>query len=68
MRAKRPGANGNRGETTRGANGIRGETTRIQMNEWSSRSSIEKRETTQLDNLLIPVKINSSKIKKVETV
>jgi hypothetical protein len=38
MRAKRPGANGNRGETTRangdrgettqGANGIRGETTR----------------------------------------
>jgi len=28
MRAKRPGANGNRGETTQGANGIRGETTR----------------------------------------
>ena len=28
MRAKRPGANGNRGETTKGANGIRGETTR----------------------------------------
>jgi hypothetical protein len=27
MRAKRPGANGNRGETTKGANGIRGETT-----------------------------------------
>ena len=27
--AKRPGANGNRGETTRGKNGIRGETTRI---------------------------------------
>jgi hypothetical protein len=26
--AKRPGANGNRGETTQGANGIRGETTR----------------------------------------
>ena len=28
MRAKRPGANGNRGEKTQGANGIRGETTR----------------------------------------
>ena len=25
MGAKRPGANGNRGETTQGANGIRGE-------------------------------------------
>jgi hypothetical protein len=30
MRAKRPGANENRGETTQGANGIRGETTRYQ--------------------------------------
>ena len=28
MRAKRPGTNGNRGETSQGANGIRGETTR----------------------------------------
>jgi hypothetical protein len=29
MKAKRPGAKGNKGETTHGANGIRGETTRI---------------------------------------
>jgi hypothetical protein len=29
MRTKRPGANGNRGETTHGMNRIRGETTRI---------------------------------------
>ena len=32
MRAKRPGANGNMGETTQGANGIRGETTRYLTN------------------------------------
>jgi hypothetical protein len=31
MRAKRPGANGNRGEMTQGANGIRGETTRYRL-------------------------------------
>jgi hypothetical protein len=31
MRAKRPGANGNRGETTQGANGIRGETTQYRL-------------------------------------
>ena len=30
MRAKRPGVNGNRGETTQGVNRIRGETTRYQ--------------------------------------
>jgi len=35
MRAKRPEAKGNRGETTLGANGIRGETTRI-LQEWST--------------------------------
>jgi hypothetical protein len=33
MRAKRPGANGNRGETTQGANGIRGETTQYHFDE-----------------------------------
>jgi hypothetical protein len=31
MRAKRPGANGNRSETTHGANRFRGEMTRIQF-------------------------------------
>ena len=31
MRAKRPGANGNRGETTHGANRIWGETTRYRL-------------------------------------
>jgi hypothetical protein len=34
MSAKRPGANGNRGETTHGVNGIQVETTRIQKKIW----------------------------------
>jgi hypothetical protein len=33
MRAKRPGANGNRGETTQRANRIRGETTRYRSSK-----------------------------------
>jgi hypothetical protein len=37
--AKRPGANGNRGETTQGANRIRGETTRYRV-LWSKHCSI----------------------------
>ena len=43
MRAKRPGANGNRGETTHGANGIRGETTQIPLN-WTTATGLSKRD------------------------
>ena len=40
MRAKRSGANGNKGETTQGANGIRGETTRYPIDTSNSSNTV----------------------------
>ena len=50
MRAKRPGANGNRGETTQGANGIRGETTRYQY--YSTEQKISSEVKSQRDCII----------------
>ena len=55
MRAKRPGANRNRGETTQGANGNRGETTR---------GGASEQDLGRNDPVPITIKSNEHKIKK----